>query len=232
MRARERAHECAWARARALAPVCARAACACGRARARVCVLDYFWTTCGPCVDHVWVIFGPCLGYVCLGHVLFGTCLVYIWAMFGSYFCHFRTMFGRCVGRIWIMLGPCSRHVVTMFGPCSGHVWAMFGPCLGHVWTMFGPQVGLRLLRHCAGFCKLVFSCRTTPATLHCAELEANDNDVRLRAIDWNYLIRSPVDAGVALFDSCRTRPPTRCATRPRCLRRLGNPDAKHVQGD
>jgi len=41
------------------------------------------------------------------------------------------------------------------------------------------PQVALQLLRHCAGFCKMVFSIRAVPASFHAAALHTFDDEVR-----------------------------------------------------
>ena len=42
------------------------------------------------------------------------------------------------------------------------------------------PQVGLRLLRHCSGSCKLVYSIRTVPSLAHQEELARYDHKVRV----------------------------------------------------
>ena len=41
------------------------------------------------------------------------------------------------------------------------------------------PQVGLRLLKHCASFCKVVYTMRTVPPTVQAEALESFDGDIR-----------------------------------------------------
>ena len=52
-------------------------------------------------------------------------------------------------------------------------------PLLEAISDLADPQVGLRLLRHCSGFCKMVYSMRTVPASAHQDVLTEYDHYVR-----------------------------------------------------
>ena len=87
-------------------------------------------------------------------------------------------------------------------------------PLLDAISSMEDPQVGLRLLRHCAGFCKLVYSMRTIPGVLQQDELLRFDHCVReafqgltgLRPNEsqWSQATRSFCFAGLGLRSTSR----------------------------
>ena len=76
------------------------------------------------------------------------------------------------------------------------------------------PQVGLRLLRRCAGFCKLVYSARTVPGSMHFDELLRYDRNVctalgtltglRRNEAQWGQATRGFAFAGLGLRSSAR----------------------------
>ena len=65
---------------------------------------------------------------------------------------------------------------------CNQHTQARVKeatPLLEALGELPDPQVALKLLRHCAGFCKMVFSIRAVPASFHAEALHAFDAQVR-----------------------------------------------------
>ena len=57
-------------------------------------------------------------------------------------------------------------------------------PTLDAVAKLPDPQVGLRLLRHCLSFGKVVFACRTTPCDFQTQQLQRYDAHVRTTFCD------------------------------------------------
>ena len=53
-------------------------------------------------------------------------------------------------------------------------------PLLDSLSALSDPQVGLRLLRHCGGYCKMVYSTRTVPSRMHQDELSLYSHNVRM----------------------------------------------------
>ena len=53
-------------------------------------------------------------------------------------------------------------------------------PLLDSLSALSDPQVGLRLLRHCGGHCKMVYSTRTVPSRMHQDELSLYSHNVRM----------------------------------------------------
>ena len=52
-------------------------------------------------------------------------------------------------------------------------------PILAALGELPDPQIALQLLRHCASFCKMVYSIRVAPASYHAGALDAFDTAVR-----------------------------------------------------
>ena len=65
---------------------------------------------------------------------------------------------------------------------CNQHTQARVDkalPLLRALGELPDPQVALQLLRHCAGFCKMVYSIRAVPASFHAEALRSFDAHVR-----------------------------------------------------
>ena len=110
---------------------------------------------------------------------------------------------------------------------CSAHTHARVGQnsaLLDALSEFHDPQIGLRLLRHCAGFCKLVFSCRTMPPSSHGIQLASYDSAVRstfasltglaLTDAQWAQASRSTSLAGLGLRSTARHAPAAYVASR------------------
>ena len=145
-------------------------------------------------------------------------------------------LFDRETGHHRLIVGGCFEILGAAIGTIE-HCTAEVGkrvrkvlPTLDAISNLPDPQVGLRLLRVCAGFGKLVYSCRTAPPDCHGKELAAYDEPMcaafsSLTGIDvsdaqWSQAGRGLADAGLGWRSAHEPAPAAYISSRT-CTRTL-----------